>query len=99
MVVLACCQQTSLVTSPFSCCFYRCIQVDLFAKGFRFYHENMVGFDRQVVDHIIINGLGVKDKAFRLELRPAVKKIAIQTRDTLVNNKKSPFRDYLKRCE
>ena len=79
---------------------YRYVHLHTFQKcGLRFFHENMLDFEKEVLDDIIVNGLRIQDVNFKVELRPLVQKIALQTRDTLINNKKSPFRDYLKKCE
>ncbi|CAB9526308.1 hypothetical protein SEMRO_1808_G298980.1 [Seminavis robusta] len=57
----------------------------------------MEGYMDYIIDPIIETALGVTDSVFRMDLRPLVSKIAQETRDVTVNNKKSPFRDYLKR--
>ena len=77
----------------------RYMEREIFNKGWRFFFPEMKHYNEVLVDGAIKSALRITDVSFVLQCRPVVSAWMIKKRDQMMNNKKSPFREALKKCE
>ena len=77
----------------------RYMEREIFNKGWRFFFPEMKHYNEVLVDGAIKSALRITDVSFVLQCRPIVSGWMIKKRDQMMNNKKSPFREALKKCE
>ena len=75
------------------------MEKEIFNKGWRFFFPEMKNYNEVLVDGAIKSALNITDIPFVLQCRPIVSSWMIKKRDQMMNNKKSPFREALKKCE
>ena len=75
------------------------METNLWQEGIRFFGKNQPEFVSRCVEPLIREVLRITDANFMAECVPIVMEWIIKKQSVVLNNKKSPFRENLKKCE